>query len=85
MGQAIGNLGSTVGQGLQTFGSNVVNKNVVDPSQANWGDLDTGEKFARIAAGGLQGLGQGLNQQYNGNQMKRRNEGSNPYFYGYGQ
>lgn len=48
----------------QTMG-NIMNPNVANPQQANWGDLDPNEKFARIMAGSLSGLGKGLNQQYN--------------------
>jgi len=45
MGQMMGNLG---------------NKDVVDPSQAKWGDLDGSEKGARLLGGGLSGLGKGM-------------------------
>lgn len=48
MGQFLGNMGNT---------------NVTDRNQANWGDLDTSEKGARVTSGVLRGLGQGMQQR----------------------
>ena len=48
----------------QTMG-NLSDANVTDPSQAKWGDLDNSEKGARVMAGGIKGLSQGL-QNYQG-------------------
>jgi hypothetical protein len=47
------------------IGANLGNKNVVDPRQAQWGDLDSSEKSARLIGGGVQGLNRGM-QNYNG-------------------
>lgn len=49
-------------------GSNLGNKNVVDPKQAQWGDLDNSERGARLLGGAAQGLNRGM-QAYNGQQQ----------------
>lgn len=41
-------------------GQDMQNKNVVDPRQAQWGDLDTNEKLARVGAQGARGLANGM-------------------------
>lgn len=44
--------------------SNMGNPNVVNPQQANWGDLDTNEKLARVGAQGARGLANGMQNYY---------------------
>ncbi len=64
MGQLAGNLG---------------NKNVTDPNQAQWGDLDNSEKGARLIAGGTRGLAQGFsNYQQQNSQLRRPGGGMLP-------
>lgn len=46
------------------IGQDMQNKNVVDPRQAQWGDLDTNEKLARVGAQGIRGLGNGMQNYY---------------------
>jgi hypothetical protein len=60
MGQMMGNLG---------------NKNVMDPSQANWGDLDSSEKGARVGGAAMRGLGQGFSNYEKQNQALRTPNG----------
>lgn len=46
--------------------SNMKDQNVMDPNEANWGDLDRSEKTARVlgqVGGGLRRIDQGLNSQ----------------------
>lgn len=45
-------------------GANLGNPNVVNPKQAQWGDLDASEKGARLIGGAAQGLNRGM-QAYN--------------------
>ena len=61
----------------QTF-SNLGNKNVMDPNQANWGDLDTGEKGARLAGGAAKGLLQGWGNYTRQNAALRQGNGGAP-------
>lgn len=63
MGQMAGNLG---------------NKDVMDPRQAQWGDLDSSEKGARIFGGASKGLLNGVNQYEQQNAMMRQGGGMAP-------
>lgn len=46
------------------LGQNMSNPNVVNPQQANWGDMDTSEKLARVGAQGIRGLSNGVQNYY---------------------
>lgn len=70
--------------------ANLGNPNVTDPRQAKFGDLDTGEKGARILAQGTRGLAQGFNNYQQQNSQLRRQpgmlpQGNNLSFFGEGQ
>lgn len=82
MGQLGGSIASAVGSGgsvLGGIGGNMLNKNVVDPSQANWADLDTSEKLARFGAQGLRGAANGMQNYYGqAGQLQNRGGGMSP-------
>jgi hypothetical protein len=60
-----------MGGSVGGFAKDMGNKNVTDPSQAQWGDLSGGEKGARLTSGVIQGLSSGLqNRQMQGAQMR---------------
>ena len=41
------------------IGGDLMNRNVTNPQQAKWGDLDSSEKTARLSAGAIGGLARG--------------------------
>lgn len=63
MGQMAGNLG---------------NSNVMDPQQAEWGDLSGGEKGSRLAGGAAKGLLQGWGNYTKQNAALRQGNGGAP-------
>lgn len=63
MGQMAGNLG---------------NKDVMDPGQADWGDLSGGERGARVFGGAAKGLLNGYSQMQQQNAMMRQGGGVAP-------
>jgi hypothetical protein len=52
--------------------ANLGNKNVMDPSQAQWGDLDSSEKAARVGGGAAKGLLGGFSNMQNQNAQMRQ-------------
>lgn len=60
MGQIAGNMG---------------NPNITDPQQARWGDLDSQERAARVAAGTTTGLAKGFSNYQQQNQALRQGGG----------
>ena len=49
-----------------------MNRNVTNPQQAQWGDMDPSEKTARLLSGVIGGAGKGFqNYQQQGQQMKQ--------------
>jgi hypothetical protein len=63
-------MGSTIG--------NLGNKNVMDPNQAQWGDLDSSEKGARLIGGAGKGLLQGVQNYSQQNAALRQPTGGAP-------
>lgn len=55
--------------------SNLGNANVTNPQQAQWGDLDSSEKGARLLAGTTGGLAKGFQNYQNQNQAMRQGGG----------
>jgi hypothetical protein len=57
--------------------SNMQNPNITGPQQnrAQWGDLDTSEKGARVLSGAGQGLAQGFQNYQNQNAAMRQGGG----------
>jgi hypothetical protein len=53
--------------------ANLGNKDVMDPSQAKWGDLSGGEQAARVGGGAAKGLLSGFS-----NMQARPQGGGNP-------
>lgn len=58
--------------------SNIMNPNIANPQQAQWGDLDPNEKAARGIAGGLKGLGPGLQNYFQQKTAMANSGGSGP-------
>lgn len=56
---------------------NMMNPNVANPQQAQWGDLDPSEKGARVLAGGIKGVGPAL-QNYFQQKTQMANSGGGP-------
>lgn len=52
--------------------------NMGNIGEANWQDLDTSEKFARLGMGGAKGFGQGLQNYQQQNAMMRQGGGGAP-------
>lgn len=69
MGSGIGDMVGNI-KGIKSL----FNPNVMDPSQAPWGDLDAGEKSSRVIGGAAKGLGQGM-QNYQQQNSAMRNPG----------
>lgn len=51
------------------------NSNVMDPSQAQWGDMDSSEKGARLLGGAIKGAGRGIQSYQQQNAMMRQPQG----------
>lgn len=71
MGSGIGDMVGNI-KGVKSL----FDPNVMDPNQAQWGDLDTGEKSSRMVGGAAKGLGQGMqNYQQQNSAMRGRGGG----------